>query len=111
MSEIRKLRSKNMSTVSIKLGTSKKRKNLNQILENALDRENRLLLIALKKTEEKLKLFEKQYNISSDEFFKRYQNGKTDDRNDYIDWAGEYHISLSIKEKIEALEELTIEYN
>ena len=49
--------------------------------------------------------------MTSDEFFQLYQSGKTDDRNDYIDWSGEYHILLSINEKINDLEELTIEYN
>jgi hypothetical protein len=100
-----------MSKIPITIKTPDKGKTVNQILENALDSENGLLLIALKKTDEKLKTFEKQYKQSSEEFFEQYQTGKTDDRNDYIDWAGEYQIFLSIKEKIEALDELTIEYN
>ena len=101
-----------MSHLSINYDSpAKKRRSINSLLENALDREKRLLLIALTRTQEKLKKFENQYNKPSDEFFQLYQSGKTDDRNDYIDWAGEYHILLSINEKINDLEELTIEYN
>lgn len=100
-----------MSRLSINYDSPAKKRSINSLLENALDREKRLLLIALTRTQEKLKKFENQYNMTSDEFFQLYQSGKTDDRNDYIDWSGEYHILLSINEKINDLEELTIEYN
>jgi len=100
-----------MSRLSINYDSPAKKKSINSLLENALDREKKLLLIASARTREKLNKFENEYNMSSDEFFQLYQSGKTDDRNDYIDWAGEYHILLSINEKINDLEELTIEYN
>lgn len=81
------------------------------LIENALNREKKILQTALKRTLEKLQDFEMQYNLSSNEFFERYQSSKTDDSNDFIDWAGECYILQSINEKIQAIEEPTIEYN
>jgi hypothetical protein len=49
--------------------------------------------------------------MSSEKFSLLYQAGKTDDRDDYIDWAGEYQIYLSIDEKIQDIEEMTVEYS
>ena len=100
-----------MSHLTIAYDSPAKKKNITGLLENALDREKKLLLIALKRTHQKLQNFENQYDLSSDEFFQLYNSGKTDDRDDYIDWAGEYHILSSIKEKIQEIEELTIEYH
>lgn len=74
-------------------------------------REERLLLASLSKTEENLAQFEKQYQMSSKVFFDQYQSGKTDDRNDFIDWAGEYQIFLSISEKIMHIRGVKIESN
>ena len=31
--------------------------------------------------------FEQQYAMTSTEFFRRYQDGQTDDRMDYVEWA------------------------
>jgi hypothetical protein len=31
--------------------------------------------------------FEKQYGLSSAEFYHRFQAGQTDDRMDYVEWA------------------------
>lgn len=34
-----------------------------------------------------LSVFEEQYGYSSAEFYQRFQNGETDDRMDFIEWA------------------------
>ncbi|MBN2088517.1 hypothetical protein JW964_02845 [candidate division KSB1 bacterium] len=100
-----------MSHLSIIHDTPAKKNHIDNILENALQREKKLLQTALKRTKDNLRKFEQQYQMSSDKFFELYQAGKTDDRDDYVDWAGEYHIYLSIKEKVQDVEELTIEYS
>lgn len=38
-------------------------------------------------TEEDLSEFEKRYNMSTAEFYGKYQTGQTDDRMDYVEWA------------------------
>lgn len=81
-----------------------KKKHINKILENDLNREKKLLLAAQKRTREKLNNFEAQYDMSSEEFLIKYQAGKTDERDDFIDWAGEYHIFMSISEQLQHIE-------
>lgn len=100
-----------MSSISVSSGSMTGKKQISNLIETALNREKKILQTALRRTLAKLQDFEKRYNLTSAEFFERYQSGKTDDRNDFVDWAGEYHIFQSIDEKIQALEELTIEYN
>lgn len=102
---------KKMSHLSIIHDTPAKKNHINNIVENALQREKKLLQTALKRTKNNLRKFELQYQMSSDKFFELYQAGKKDDRDDFIDWAGEYYLYLGIKEKIQGVEELTIEYN
>ena len=41
----------------------------------------------LNQLEQDLVAYEAQYDLSSDEFFRRYQQGQTDDRMDYVEWA------------------------
>jgi len=100
-----------MSSITITAGYRTGKRQISSLLENALNREKKILQTALQRTLAKLQDFEKRYNLTSAEFFERYQTGKTDDRNDFVDWAGEYQIFQSINEKIQALEELTIEYH
>ena len=102
---------KKMPRLSIFYDAPAKKDRINNIIENALQREKKILKTALKPTKDNLRKFEDRYQMSSEKFFKLYQTGKTDDRDDYIDWAGEYHIYRSIAEKIQDLEEMTVEYS
>ncbi len=49
-----------------------------------------------------LKKFEDTYQISTEAFYTRFQNGKTDDREDYMIWSGLYEMlqdnELSLQE-------------
>ena len=63
---------------------------LDDFLENSL---NKILQIEESSIQKKLDIIEKElheyetkYNLSSDEFYKRFNNGELDDRTDYIDW-------------------------
>lgn len=62
--------------------------------------EREMLESGLKITEVFLREFEERYNLSSEGFFKQYLAGEMDDRNDFIDWAGEYQIYLSIRSQL-----------
>ena len=42
-----------------------------------------------------LKAFEEQYELSSEEFYQRFQAGETDDRMDFIEWASFYQMADS----------------
>ena len=93
-----------MITLTVKSSKSEKQEVMTNILSGALKREHAVLERSLVKTEACLQDFEKRYGTPSSEFFARYQNGEMDDRNDFVDWAGEYHLYMSIREQIDCLE-------
>jgi IS4 transposase len=97
-----------MTTVTVNSTNRTKKRTAVQLLKSALQREQEILKVGLIKTENKLTQFEKKYGMSSQKFFELYQKGKTDDRNDYIDWAGEFQIYQSLKDQMEVLEEIRI---
>ena len=76
------------------------------LLSDAISRQLRLLNLSLERTAQLLEKLEAQYAMASDEFFRLYQDGKFDDRNDFIDWAGEYQIFQSLQNQIRCLEEI-----
>ena len=96
-------------TLTIKSRRPMKQENLQSLVQAALEREREKLLFAIMRTKEELTRFEKRYRSSSVKFFRRYQTGKLDDRNDYIDWAGEYQIYLILKEKLANLRGLKVD--
>lgn len=49
--------------------------------------------------------FEKNYGISSENVYKQYKEGKTDDGEDTLLWIGLYEMLLENKEKIAKLHE------
>lgn len=95
-----------MTEVILKSNNKTERKVARSIIREALDRERKLLQLALQRTRENLMRFEKQYSMDSASFFDLYQKGQTDDRNDYIDWAGEYQIFSSIRNQLQCAKEL-----
>ena len=97
-----------MTTITINSSNRSKKQAAVKLLKSALEREQEILKAGMVRTLDKLNEFEKKYGISSQKFFELYQNGKTDDRNDYIDWAGEYQIYQSLKEQIGVLEEIKV---
>lgn len=99
-----------MTTITIKTSTPKKQETLQGLVRTALHREKENLQLALTRTRDELASFEKRYRLTSAKFYRTYQSGKLDDRNDFIDWAGEYRIYLSLKEQIASLRGLKIDH-
>ena len=48
--------------------------------------------------------YEHQYNRSSQKFFTQYQQGQTDDRMDYVEWASLYQMAQRFEERLTLLE-------
>jgi hypothetical protein len=69
-----------------------------QILRNSLERELRLIEHSIKKTAEKLREFEKKHGISSEEFYRRFEEGKMEDSQEFMLWASEFE-ALKLLEK------------
>ena len=45
--------------------------------------------------------YERQYDMSSADFYERYQRGDMGDTADVIEWAGDYQHFLQLKEELE----------
>ena len=41
--------------------------------------------------------FENKYNLSSQEFYRQFQDGKTDDRMDFVEWASLFQIADNLQ--------------
>lgn len=58
-----------------------------QTLNKLVDLETSRVRMQLEDMERVLAGYEKQYSMSSAEFLKQYESGKTDDRMDFVEWA------------------------
>ncbi|MBI5471908.1 MAG: hypothetical protein HY961_06140 [Ignavibacteriae bacterium] len=97
-----------MTQLSIQSSDERKKQRLNTLVQQALDRESNLLRSAIEKTRAQLTVFETKHALSSDEFFRRFQAGQTDDSDDFVDWSGEYQIYLSLLEQANALKDVVV---
>ncbi len=48
-----------------------------------------------------LVVYEQRYQMSSADFYARYQRGKMEDSADFVEWAGDYQQYLQLKEEVE----------
>jgi len=62
---------------------------LKPLLESALRSELRMLELSLQRTSQRLRSFEAQYGLSSEEFERRFNAGEVEESLDFIEWAGE----------------------
>ena len=77
---------------------------LNSVLGYAVaDVENGIRL-----TRAKLQAFEKQYNLSTAEFERRFKPGDLEESLDFIEWQGEIKILFLLEEKYEVLKEAKV---
>ena len=54
--------------------------------------------------EQDLKQYENKYSITSDDFYKKFTNGKYGDDKDYMIWAGIYEMYVRDKKKLDKLQ-------
>ena len=47
--------------------------------------------------------FEARYGMSSNEFFRRFQAGQTDDRMDFVEWASLVQMAANLNERLSLL--------
>ena len=45
--------------------------------------------------------YEQRYQMSSTDFYARYQKGEMGDTADFVEWAGDYQHYLQLKEELE----------
>jgi len=62
---------------------------LKPLIESALRAELRMLELSLQRTSQRLRAFEVQYGLTSEEFERRFNAGEVEESLDFIEWAGE----------------------
>jgi len=82
---------------------------LRPLIEAALGNELRILLAGIKQTTDRLRTFEAQFGMTSDEFIKRYESDELPETLDFVEWVGEVRLLERLSEKAETLREIRIE--
>ncbi len=78
---------------------------LRQFIEIALERELRVLSDGIYKTEERLHQFEVKYQLSTEEFIRRFENDEIQHRLDmeFDEWIGESWMLKNLWERVDRL--------
>jgi len=83
--------------------TSPQQRPLRPLVEAALNNELRIIQAGIRRTEQRLKIFESQHGLSSQEFLQRYENDEFAETLDFAEWVGEYRLLERLYEKAETL--------
>ena len=96
--------------VKLKIITDKDKKDMEGIIKSAISAEIKRVEIGLRKTDENLKKFEKQYNITSEHFLQHYSaEDLNNEDNEYIRWAGEIEMRKRISSNLHELKAIKYE--
>jgi hypothetical protein len=91
--------------VALKL-TSSGQHPLRPLVEAAIQNEVRLLEAGIHRTEQRLRAFEAQYGLASEEFLQRYENDELAETLDFAEWIGEHRLLARLQEKAATLQEI-----
>jgi len=78
---------------------------LKPLLESAIQTELRLLQFGIGRTQEKIAVFEREYELASDEFEKLLHAGRIQENLDLIEWSGEIETLRRLQNKYHTLQE------
>lgn len=76
-------------------------------LNKVVDFEVHQLQTDLATTEKDMGEFERQYGMSTEDFFRQWQAGVTDDRMDYVEWASLAQMAENLRKRLEFLTDET----
>jgi hypothetical protein len=79
---------------------------LKPLVEAALENELRLLQAGIVRTEQRLKAFEAQYGLLSEDFLRRYENDELEESLDFAEWVGERRLLERLREQVATLQEI-----
>lgn len=74
-------------------------KRLRPLIKSAIQNQLEDIEHGVKLTRARLETFEKQYNMSTTEFLRRFQPGDLEETLDFIDWQGETKMLALLEEK------------
>ena len=88
---------------------SKGKRQLKPLVEAALANQLRLLQAGIRQTEERLKQFENQFQMNTQDFISRYENDEIEETLDKGEWIGEARLLKRLQEKAETIRDIRFE--
>lgn len=77
------------------------------ILFDALEKESQRIQYSLSLAKKRIKRFEKKYDVSSQKFFAEWSAEDLDGQDmEYVEWAGEYQLSIKLTESLAAIKSI-----
>jgi hypothetical protein len=73
------------------------------LLKDAVENELKSLLDGIRRTEERLQEFEAKYQLSTEDFLRRYQNDEFEETLELDEWIGESWMLKSLRQEVEEL--------
>ena len=87
----------------------KGKRQLKPLVEAALANQLRLLQAGIRQTEERLKKFENQFQMNTQDFISRYENDEIRETLDKGEWIGEARLLKRLQEKAETIRDIRFE--
>lgn len=85
---------------------SKHPDSLKQIIESALSERLSSIETGIKRTQERLKEFEHQYQLSTKDFIEKFNNDELSHSFDFDEWIGEYRMLTHLQNQKQMIEEV-----
>lgn len=76
---------------------------LRPLVEAALANELRLLEAGIQRTEQRLREFEAEHEMSTQEFIRRFEADEFEETLESAEWIGEYRLLVRLREKADTL--------
>ncbi|RMF26962.1 MAG: hypothetical protein D6759_18600 [Chloroflexi bacterium] len=76
---------------------------IDRTLDKLLAHEAEVTRAQLQQLRADLARFEERYGLSSEEFYRRFQAGETDDRMDYVEWASLVQMVHNLEKRLRLL--------
>ncbi|MBE7529388.1 MAG: hypothetical protein HND44_24020 [Chloroflexi bacterium] len=107
MSEMQGVTNNNVAAQLEKLARLYQQQQASEVMTRTLDKllhyETELSQEQLSQLQEKMRQFEQAYHLSSEEFYRRFQAGETDDRMDYVEWASMVQMAHNLQARLDLL--------
>ena len=76
---------------------------ISQTLDKLIALEQERARRELAELQSRLQAFESQYNMSSEDFYQRYEQGQLDDSADFMEWSSFYDMSGLVHQRLDWL--------
>jgi hypothetical protein len=85
---------------------STSQRDLQPLVQAALQNELRLLEAGIRQTQTRLRLFEERYRMTTAMFIAQYEDDAFEETLDAIEWIGEYRLLQRLQEKAAILQDI-----